>query len=36
MTGSTGNDGQQATQILEVPVGAAVGLTRIRVKKLFG
>ncbi|AFU67582.1 secreted protein, putative [Psychroflexus torquis ATCC 700755] len=36
ITGSTGEDGQQATQTLEVPVGAVVGQTRMRVKKLFG
>ena len=36
ITGSTGEDGQQATQILEVPEGAAIGQTRMRVKKMFG
>ncbi|AFU67584.1 secreted protein, putative [Psychroflexus torquis ATCC 700755] len=36
ITASTGEDGQQATQTLEVPVGAVVGQTRMRVKKLFG
>jgi hypothetical protein len=36
ITSSTGEDGQQAIQSIEVPVGATVGLTRMRVKKLFG
>ncbi|AFU67583.1 secreted protein, putative [Psychroflexus torquis ATCC 700755] len=36
ITGSTGVDGQQATQTLEVPVGAVDGQTRMRVKKIFG
>jgi hypothetical protein len=35
ITGSTGEDGQQATQILEVPEGTTVGVTRMRVKKIY-
>ena len=33
---STGEDGQQATQTLVVPIDALAGKTRMRVKKLFG
>lgn len=33
---SDGNDGQQATQTLDVPIDALAGKTRMRVKKLFG
>jgi len=36
INGSDGNDGQQATQILEVPIDALAGKTRMRVKKIFG
>ena len=36
INGSTGEDGQQAIQSIEVPEGAAVGQTRMRVKKIFG
>jgi hypothetical protein len=36
ITGSTGEDGQQAIQSIEVPEGATEGLTRMRVKKIFG
>jgi hypothetical protein len=36
INGSTGADGQQATQTLEVPADAVIGLTRMRVKKIFG
>jgi hypothetical protein len=34
--GSSGEDGQQATQSLDVPIDALAGKTRMRVKKLFG
>jgi hypothetical protein len=36
INGSDGNDGQQATQTLDVPIDALAGKTRMRVKKLFG
>jgi hypothetical protein len=36
INGSTGEDGQQATQTLVVPADAVVGQTRMRIKKLFG
>ena len=36
ITGSTGEDGQQAIQSIEVPVDALLGETRMRVKKMFG
>lgn len=36
ITGSTGTDGQQANGIIDVPVGALTGPTRMRVKKLSG
>jgi hypothetical protein len=36
INGSDGNDGQQATQSLDVPIDALAGKTRMRVKKLFG
>ncbi|PKG42549.1 GEVED domain-containing protein, partial [Psychroflexus sp. MES1-P1E] len=35
ITGSTGEDGQQATQTLVVPSDAVVGQTRMRVKKIY-
>ncbi|MBZ9651251.1 GEVED domain-containing protein [Psychroflexus montanilacus] len=34
--GSTGEDGQQAVQLLEVPIDALEGQTRMRIKKIFG
>src|SRR5690606_32679775 len=34
ITGSTGTDGQQATGTIQVPAGAMVGNTRMRVKKI--
>ena len=36
ITFSTGEDDQQAIQSIEVPVGAVVGQTRMRVKKIYG
>jgi len=36
ITFSTGEDDQQAIQSIEVPVGAVVGQTRMRVKKKYG
>ena len=36
INGSTGEDGQQATQTLVVPADALEGQTRMRVKKIFG
>ncbi len=36
ITNSTGADGQQAIQSLEIPSGTADGLYRMRVKKIFG
>ena len=36
INGSTGEDGQQAIQSLEIPAGQADGLYRMRVKKIFG
>jgi hypothetical protein len=36
INGSTGEDGQQAIQSLEVPIDALQGQTRMRVKKMFG
>ena len=36
ITNSTGEDGQQAIQSIEVPEGAVIGQTRMRVKKIFG
>jgi hypothetical protein len=36
INGSTGEDGQQATQTLEVPIDALQGQTRMRVKKIYG
>jgi hypothetical protein len=36
INGSTGEDGQQAIQSLEVPIDALQGQTRMRVKKIFG
>lgn len=36
ISNSTGEDGQQAVQTIEVPVDALTGVTRMRIKKIFG